>query len=45
MATNKKKAATELKKGLEKFRQEALKEGWEKDEVEEKITEVFESKL
>ena len=44
MADNKKKAINELKTGLEKFRDAALKKGWEQDEVDEKVKEVFESK-
>ncbi|XP_066912744.1 uncharacterized protein [Clytia hemisphaerica] len=43
MAKNKNKAINELKNGLDKFRADALKKGWEEDEVEEKITEVFEN--
>lgn len=44
MAGEKKQAIKELKTGLEKFREDALKKGWEQDEVDEKIKEVFESK-
>ena len=44
MAGEKKEAINELKTGLEKFKNDALKKGWEQDEVDEKIKEVFESK-
>ena len=44
MAGEKKQAIKELKTGLEKFREDAQKKGWEQDEVDEKIKEVFESK-
>lgn len=38
-----KKAVTELRKGLKKFREDALKHGWEEDEIETKIAEVYEN--
>ena len=38
-----KKAVTELRKGLKKFREDALKQGWEEDEINAKIAEVYES--
>ena len=40
----KRKAVSELKKGLAQFKEDALKKGWEEDEVNEKVSEVFQSK-
>lgn len=37
------KAKLELQEGLNKFKENAMKQGWEEDEVQEKISEVFEN--
>lgn len=35
------RAKLDLQEGLKKFKEDAMKKGWEEDEVQEKITEVF----
>lgn len=40
---NNKKTIKDLQQGLQKFKEDAVKKGWEEDEVQEKISEVFEN--
>ena len=39
------RAKLDFQEGLRKFKEDAMKQGWEEDEVQEKISEVFVSKL
>ena len=39
------RAKLDLQVGLRKFKEDAMKQGWEEDEVQEKISEVFVSKF
>ena len=41
----KEKAILQLKEGLTKFKEDATTNGWEEDEVDEKVAEVFESNI
>ena len=39
------KAILKLKEGLSKFKEDCNKNGWEDDEVDEKVADVFESNM